>query len=149
MSIDQTKFFGTATRVFQIAELKRRIKTNIESAKEYFLTYFAKTLNDKYFYCEPQEEGDSLICSMDKLAGTWKGIRNCGCFNTRKWFEEEHDQTFKINADPRAARFYVSAKTGQHYINLSKGFLYKDIKSYQSFSEDVRANVQRILHHIA
>ena len=45
-------------------------------------------------------------------------------------------------------RFYQSKDTEQQYINLSKGFLHKNIKSYNSYSEETKLNVEIILNHI-
>ena len=69
-------------------------------------------------------------------------------FNLKEWFMKSHYQTYKINSDPRCSRFYVSTKTDQAFINLFKGFLHKTIKKYDSYPQNIKDDVEKIINHI-
>ena len=47
--------------------------------------------------------------------------------------------TFKMTSDPMKSMFYEESETGQCYINLSKGFLHKNIKPYSSNTIETQA----------
>jgi hypothetical protein len=147
-NIDQTELFGKATKVFSAETCMNYITSfNIVEAKKYFLTYFAKTLDNTYFFYEPQEEGEGIITMKESLSGIWKQLKSKS-FDIQDWFTSEYKVSFKVNSDPRAKRFYVSEKTGQRYINMSQGFLHKDHKPFESYPQKIKDGVKRILAHI-
>ena len=145
--IYQSKYFGSSTHVYNVAEMKRLLGVNIEKAKQYFLTYFCKTMDNTCFYYEPQDDGSQYIESKENLKGIYKNIKNPS-FNVQNWFEQDVTETFKLNSNPMAPRFYKSDVTGQCYINLSKGFLWTGKKSYKDFPDEIKAKVDFILKHI-
>lgn len=166
-TIDQSKYFGSSEKVFSTAKLRRHMELdsimenpNFYNTKTYFLTYYAKSLDNVYYTYNPVEDfDDGLIatvtsCQMDEK---WKNIDSVvtykyngsiNKFNLKDWFMKSHHETYKINSDPRMARFYKSPKTEQSYINLSKGFLHKNIKPFDSYSKEIKSNVQTIINHI-
>ena len=166
LKIDQTKFFGNTQQAYSAEKLEELIHKSIverehtfKEPKEYLLTYFAQSTGDLYYEYEPSEDDDDgIIKNREKMEKIWLKFQksynyidssNKQCkFNIKEWFEKEHKDTFKINADPRAPRFFTSEKTGQKFINLSKGFLHKNIKKYSSYSAEVKNNVERLISHI-
>jgi hypothetical protein len=166
-TIDQSKYFGSSPKVFSTLTLRKHMENdsimenpNFHNTKTYFLTYFAKSLNNVYYAYNPSEDfDDGLIESIPSMQmdEKWKHIDfiimykfngSLNKFNLRDWFNKSNHELFKINADPRMPRFYKSEKTDQSYINLSKGFLHKDIKSFDSYSQEIKNNVQIIINHI-
>ena len=169
MKIQQDLIFGNASKVFSVEKLLKlseQDKTskdfNFTETKKYFLTFFAKAMGDARYFYEPQEEGDGLIenmtsLQMDKIMKQIPVIKYSSSegeeakaykFDISKWFIEQHHTTFKISSDPRSSRFYESPKTGQKFLNLSKGFLFKNPKKFCEFPEKIRKNVQMINNHI-
>ncbi len=175
MSCDQKMYFGKSEKVFTPKEMTRIMKKDAENPKDnfyntkkYFLTYYAKSLDDVYYkYAPSEEEGDNdgrienmTRKQMDAVFNNFQetvnymyenentGKREEATFNLKTWFYKKHDDIFQINSDPIAPRFYESAKTGQQYINLSKGFLHKNRKKYESFSKKIKENVQKVINHI-
>ena len=167
--IDQTKFFGNTQKAYDAEILEELLvksskdnDSSFKEAKEYFLTYFAQSDGDYYYKYEPSEdENDTYgsIINRDTLQNVFKKFSKdytyyCNTdkkskkFNLKSWFENDYKETFKINADPRTSRFYTSEKTGKKFINISKGFLHKNIKPYASYSEDIQNKVQRVISHI-
>ena len=164
-SIKQSQVFGNTKKAFSLSKLRQLMETDalnnnhdFNETKKYFLTYFAKSLDSIFYKYEPQEnEEDGLIVNMESLKGIWDQIEETitykhngasQVFNLKSWFMKSHHETFKINSDPRMTRFYQSKDTEQQYINLSKGFLHKTIKSYNSYSDEIKSNVEIILNHI-
>jgi hypothetical protein len=143
-------FFGKTEKVFDIAELKRLMKSNLLQAKQYILTFFCKSSDGiNIYYYEPEEDGKHTISSIENLNGiVYKSLDKLNKDILRQWFEQEVNETFKINSDPRAERFYISKKTGQRFINLSEGFLHKVKKPFDKFSEETKSGVNLILKHI-
>ena len=145
--IYQAKFFGSRTLVYDPDEMKVLLDTDINKAKEYFLSYFCKTMDNTYFHVIPQEDGSQNIESKENLIGVFKNIKHTS-FNVMNWMEQNITETFKLNSDPRSPRFYRSEKTGQRYINLSKGFLWTGKKNYKDFPDVIKQKVDLILKHI-
>ena len=165
--MNQEILFGKTTKVFNVKKMKellvkdQREDFTFASAKEYFLTYFAKSIGETRYYYEPQEDyEDGLIqnitdIQMNKMCDhfneTLDYIDHSGKpakFNLKKWFQREHDETYKINSDPRASQFYTSKKTEQKFLNLSKGFLHKTQKKFESYPEKIKQNVMKVINHI-
>lgn len=167
--INQDELFGKPTKAFSVATLmqlseddKKTRDFNFTKTKQYFLAYFAKSISDTRYFFEPQEEGDGLIENMTSLQmdKTLKQIpiisytsgdtedTKTKKFNITKWFNEQYFTTYSIASDPRSNRFYESKKTGRKYINLSKGFLHKNPKKYNEYSEKIKQNVENINKHI-
>jgi hypothetical protein len=164
-SIVQSQVFGSTRKAFSLSKLRQLMELdasndnhNFSNTKKYFLTYFAKSLDSIFYKYEPQEnEEDGLIVNMETLKGIWDQIEDTisykhngasQIFNLKSWFMKSHHETFKINSDPRMKRFYQSKDTEQQYINLSKGFLHKNVKPYSSYSDKIKSNVEIILNHI-
>lgn len=164
----QKNLFGNTSKAFSLLKL-RNIMTkdaaqedhDFLETKKYFLTYFAKSLGTTFYQYEPQENGEEgLIINLESMKGIWDNIeetiqykyrpddKSNQSFSLKKWFMKSHYETFKINSDPRMSRFYESKDTEQQYINLSKGFLHKNIKPYKSYSEEIKRNVEVIITHI-
>ena len=156
--IDQSKLFTNTQKAFNLNTLQNLLNNGKESefkkAKEYFLQYFAKSTEDIFYKYEPSEDDEHgtiqnftptqmnavfkniptiKISEEDEEGG--EGGKN---FSLRQWFATGHHDTFKINSDPRTKRFYVSKKTEQRYINLSKWFLHQKIKPYKSYSNEIK-----------
>jgi hypothetical protein len=167
--INQDELFGKATKAFTVATLmktseedKKNKDFNFTKTKQYFLSYFAKSISDARYFYEPQEVGEGLIENMTSLQmdKTLKQIpvityttgdgedTKSKKFNIAKWFIEQHYTTYSIASDPRSNRFYESQKTGRKYINLSKGFLHKNPKKFAEFPVKIKSNVERINNHI-
>lgn len=163
--IKQSSVFGNTRKAFNVETLKNKIAEGVANdhlfieAKKYFLTYFAKSLDDNYYQFEPQEdEEEGRIANRENLNSIWmkfpkfyEFINKDGKsqrFFLRDWFETEHNDTFKVSSDPRASRFYTSQVTEQQYINLSKGFLHKNRKPFASYEKRVQDNVMKVLNHI-
>jgi hypothetical protein len=164
-TIKQSSVFGNTRKAFKVETLKSKIAEgvskdqNFTEAKKYFLTYFAKSLEENYYEFEPQEdEEDGRIANRKDMDSIYKKfpkfydyINKDGKtqrFNLREWFEVEHNDTFKVSSDPRTSRFFTSQVTDQQYINLSKGFLHKNRKPFASYDKRVQENVNKILNHI-
>ena len=167
--INQDELFGKVTKAFTVATLmktseedKKNKDFNFTKTKQYFLSYFAKSISDARYFYEPQEVGEGLIENMTSLQmdKTLKQIpvityttgdgedTKSKKFNIAKWFIEQHYTTYSIASDSRSNRFYESQKTGRKYINLSKGFLHKNPKKFIEFSDKIKSNVERINNHI-
>jgi hypothetical protein len=176
--INQDLLFGSDNKTFKVEsylqktnEDKKKGDFKFTTAKEYFLKYFAKSFGDTRYFYEPQEEGDGLIQNIDdaKFKKKMEQIpaiqyhnhttlnedmendktnKKPEKFEIGKWFIKNHHTTYAINSDPRAKRFYESKKTGQKYINLSKGFLHKTVKKYADYSQKIKDNVEAINSHI-
>ena len=165
--IKSENLFGISKKVFSIKTLKKYIKedcitdTTFTKTKEYFLKHFAKSIGETRYQYEPSEDDtDGKIKNITKMEMN-EILENfdtnyqyadengkLGKFGLKNWFNKSYDETFKINSDPRAKKFYKSKKTGQKYINLSKGFLHKNIKSFDSYSEEIKNNVNKVIQHI-
>lgn len=162
--INQNDFFGNTKKAFSLATLNNFAEADLvtdhtfDKTKKYFLTYFAKSLNDVFYEFSPQEdEEEGHIINREHLNGVWSSVmkelsyiehNRKIVFNLKEWFMKAHYQTYKINSDPRCSRFYVSPKTDQAFINLSKGFLHKTIKKYDSYPQNVKDDVEKIISHI-
>lgn len=165
--IDQTKLFASTQKAFDMGTLKTLLQadavndTTFTKSKNYFLNYYAKSLSDAYYKYTPSEEDDdglienipatemnSVFNQIGKQKYNKEDCEKTLDFCLKTWFHVNHYDTYKINCDPRAEKFYISKKTGQRFINLSKGFLHKVIKPYDSFPENVKNNVQTVLNHI-
>ena len=165
MIINQNELFGQTQKAFNLATLKglsdqdAHNDTTFTSTKKYFLQYFAKSLSDVFYEYQPQEDEEGHILNREHLNGVWCSINKyyefidpltgkSDKFSLKNWFMVEHFQTYRINSDPRCARFYTNPKTEQCFINLSKGFLHKNIKSFESYSPHIKSQVQTIINHI-
>jgi hypothetical protein len=64
------KLFGTSRKVFSLKELKTKlsdgIHTDFKEAKEYFVSYYAKSLMNGYYYYEPVDKTDRIITNIDE-----------------------------------------------------------------------------------
>jgi hypothetical protein len=166
-TINQEEIFGKTQKVFSIKLLKQYIKedcikdTTFTQSKKYFLTYYAKSIGETRYEFTPSENDDDGLISnltskeMTDILNNFDEDYNYfdenvkpQKFSLKKWFNKKWDETYKINSDPRTRRFYTSAKTGQQYINLSKGFLHKNVKTFDSYDEKIKANVQIVIDHI-
>lgn len=144
------EYFGKTTKVYQVSELKQLMKESFSEAKKYILTYFCKSSNgEQIFYYEPDEDYKFNISTIENLNGmVYKSFDKLHKDLIRQWFDQEVDEYFKINSDPRAEKFYINEITGQKFINLSEGFLHKVIKPYSKFSEQTKNRMNIILNHI-
>ena len=145
-----TDFFGKTTKVYQVSELKKIMNYSIPDAKKYILTYFCKSSNGEHiFYYEPEEDGTFSITTIENLNGmVYKSLDDIPKKIITKWFNQEVDEYFKINSDPRADKFFTNQVTGQKYINLSQGFLHKVHKPYNNYSNETKEKVNTIIKHI-
>jgi hypothetical protein len=110
-----------------------------------------------YYYYEPLGEKDQKIenINSNQKLEVFKQIPIYKCkigdteiiWNLRKWFVEEHDSQYSIGFNPLEKTFFDCEHTGKKYVNMSKGFLHKEIKKYK-YSDDIKENVNRILQHI-
>ena len=130
--INQNDFFGNTKKAFSLATLNNFAEADLvtdhtfDKTKKYFLTYFAKSLNDVFYEFSPQEdEEEGHIINREHLNGVWSSVmkelsyiehNRKIVFNLKEWFMKAHYQTYKINSDPRCSRFYVSPKTDQAFI---------------------------------
>ena len=174
--INQDEIFGNTTKAFSVETLMKYSKQDKNSkdfkftkTKNYFLSYFAKSFGDTRYFYEPQEEGDGLIESLTKEQAKTKieqipviyynqegdaenddneETKKSKKFNLAKWFIEQHHTTYSISSDPRSSRFFESKKTGRKFINLSKGFLHKNAKKFNEYSDKQKKNVELIINHI-
>ncbi len=149
---NSTLYFGKSKKVFNISTLKTYLKNNqIVDAKKYILTFFAKSSNgQQIFFYEPDDNDNFNISTIDNIKSlVYKSLETKLQVDIiNNWFEKEVDMRFKINSDPRASMFYQNKNTEQNYINLSNGFLHKEVKSYESFDEKIKIGVEFILKHI-
>ena len=147
--INSKDYFGKSSKVFKQEELKRLIQIGFPEAKKYILTYFCKSYdNSSYYFFQPEAGGKYSIESKEDLKMIMNVLESAEAKIIKKWFEKEVEGNFKINSDPRASRFYKCEETDQDYINLSEGFLHKNIKSYKSYTAETKKNVDLILSHI-
>ena len=164
--IDQSQLFTRTQKAFSVEKLMTnmmkdsKLDDTFNNSKSYFLKYFAKALDSYYYEYEPSEdddEGTIQNINEKQMSSIWEKIPTINYtdsnnkpqkFSLKKWFTTEHYLTYKINSDPRVERFYESKKTGQNYINLSKGFLHKEKKHFESFPKNVKKDVKTILDHI-
>ena len=162
--INQNEIFGNTKKAFNLSTLNAFAESDLVSdhtfdkTKKYFLTYFAKSLNDVFYEFQPQEdEEDGHIVNREHLNGVWASImkelsyiehNRKITFNLKEWFMKSHYQTYKINSDPRCSRFFTSTTTDQAFINLSKGFLHKTYKKFESYDQNIKDDVQRVINHI-
>jgi hypothetical protein len=163
--INQTKLFGTNEKVFTLVKLSKFLHeedaytNDFIKSKKYFLKYFAKSLDDHCYKYEPNEfDDDGQIHKIHSLKSVFDQIPTIEYkigdsdkkrrFDLRQWFMKSHYATYEIGGDPREKRFFSSQKTGRNYINLCKGFMHKERVEYASFSNEVKANVNKLIDHI-
>lgn len=164
--MNETKLFGTTVEAFDLQTLKNNLNndkandTTFTNSKQYFLKYFAKSLNDCFYFFEPSENEDDMgeIIKLTNITNTFKHIEKVKyfidgedkprVFDLYQWFMKNHNVTYNIGSDPRKDRFYKSERTKRNFINLSKGFLHKTRKEYDSFPEHVKDKVENVLNHI-
>jgi hypothetical protein len=165
--ISQEDYFGKTQKAFNVETLKNIIQEDkimknptFANTKKYFLTYFAKSLDGIVYEYQPQEDDDEgliynrLSRDMTNIFENFTPTEYFGVdgqtrkFILQDWFKKEQNETFKINSDPRTKRFYTATKTGQKYINLSKGFLHKTYRKFETFPEKTKQNVLNLINHI-
>jgi len=161
------KYFGKEKKVFSLftyncllSLCKCERDYTFERVKKYFLSYYAKSLGGSYYYYEPQEDGTYTILNitsreMDLIFRQFKVVyyheedkRQASKFSLKDFMTQDVYLTLVVNADPRQPMFYESKVTEQWFINLSKGFLHKELVEYKSFEIKIRRKVKLILKHI-
>lgn len=167
--MNQAKLFGQTQQAFNLKKLvsiqnsDKANDTTFKRTKEYFLKYFAKSL-EGYCYCyEPSEESDyegeihkiknsklkdDIFENIPRVKFFVDGEAKEREFSLFGWFQKCHHETFKIASDPREKQFFTSKKTGRQFINISKGFLHKNKKTDADFSNDVIEKRNKVLNHI-
>ncbi len=165
----KVQYFGKTTKAFSkerldiILNLERSKQSyNFDISKEYLMTYFVKSSrspNVVYFY---EVNGkDSVEISNDGLdvlktvkydihytIQGYEGDDGKRKFNPFEWFMRHAPGYFRMTSDPMKELFFDDECTGQSYINLSKGFLHKKRVPFQSFPDNIKRNVHRILDHL-
>jgi hypothetical protein len=165
--ICQDEFFGKTKIIFTLFTFKEKITADLKNndydfneTKKYFLTYFAKDLGSTRYFYDILETGDGYVIEMDEKEMNSK-LKQIGIieyvdmttlkrkkFNISDFFKT-YEYTYSLANDPLNNNIVFKCnKTGKSFINISKGFLHKDIKSYDSYDEKIKANVDRILNHI-
>lgn len=155
--------FGTSRSVFSLQKLKLKLTNgfvnDFKEAKDYFTTYYAKSLMNGYYYYQPMEKSDSLISNVDEteMNQVFKQIShiqytdtngNNANFDLKKWFNLVYDSQYSIGFDPVQGLFYSCPYTEKIYINMAKSFLHKERKPYDSYSDDIKQKVDKVLYHL-
>ena len=98
--INQNDFFGNTKKAFSLAILNALADADsvtdhtFDKTKKYFLTYFAKSLNDVFYEFSPQEdEEEGHIINREHLNGVWSSIKKEYAFiefgkKRNKWREQ-------------------------------------------------------------
>jgi len=161
--LNQDLIFGATKKVFSISQLKIHIADDCKNditftkTKTYFLQYFAKSIDNMYYKFETQNDGMIFNHPFKELDYIFNQLENFYMydnhsiklrFSLKEWFTKHHDTHYKINNDPRSSRFYDNPETDEKFINLSKGFLHKIIKPFNTYSQKVQEDVNKIISHI-
>jgi hypothetical protein len=159
----ELNLFGTSRKVFSLKELKTKLSNGVgndfKEAKDYFVSYYAKSLMNGFYYYEPVDKTDRIITNIDEqtLNQVFAQLQpiqyvdanaNKNSFDLKKWFRIVYDSQYSIGFDPLKSLFYNCENTDKLYINMAKSFLHKERKSYNSFSDDIKNKVDKILFHL-
>ena len=80
--INQNDFFGNTKKAFLLATLNNFADADsvadhtFDKTKKYFLTYFAKSLNDVFYEFSPQEDDEEgHIINREHLNSIWLSVK--------------------------------------------------------------------------
>lgn len=160
-----TPLFSSGRTVFQLATLKTMMTPahqadNWQGAKDYFTTYFAKTLNNGFIYYKPVGKTSKMFENLTttQMNDLWKQIpavqmdmpngKKVAVFQLSKWFLEEYNSQLNLGFEVLSGDFYTDEDTGEQFVNQCQGFLHKTPKTFSDFPQEVRDKVQLVLNHI-
>ena len=156
-TIDQSKYFGSSEKVFSTAKLRRHMELdsimenpNFYNTKTYFLTYYAKSLDNVYYTYNPVEDfDDGLIatvtsCQMDEK---WKNIDSVVTYkyngsiedfysyceaNKYKIYYTEEDTNTCISFSIDKEEEIITTNTNNS-VNTNSNIGFKEFKKFQKF----------------
>ena len=151
-------FFGTAKEPFNQLKLYNMVKSEeITEAKIYVCTYFGKIVNPNQFIYHKYGINPEFIF-LNKIDLSERFItenmkvtiikgENTILFDLFKWFTVSLFDSFYIKSDIHKPLYFID-DIGYNCINLCKGFLHKEKKDYNEYSDEIKNNVQIMLDHI-